>query len=303
MVAQRTEEIRHYHLYGEAGADVELDFVHIEPIRRRSSANDWTISAHSHPDHLQLLHVREGGGTITIEDRDHPVGPHSVVVVPVGFVHAMALDPGTDGHVVTAARAYALGRTEGQPRFQSLLDGPAVHGPVDAGTGRRIGECLADMQAEYVRTMPGRRMAITAQFDRMLVLLLRSLPAGAAAAGAPDRDLELVRRYREALETSFRTEKRLSFYADRLGVSPQRLNLACKARTGKTASTVMHERIVIEAKRSLVYRPVSVAEIGYELGFEDPAYFSRFFASKAGMSPGRYRDAQHRRARGGSDAE
>ena len=108
-----------------------------------------------------------------------------------------------------------------------------------------------------------------------------------------NRDHAILDRYRTWLETHFRSEKRLDFYARAVGVSPQRLNQACKARTGKTASELLHERIIVEAKRCLIYMDLNVAETGYELGFEDPAYFSRFFARRTGVPPVVYRE-RHR---------
>ena len=63
-------------------------------------------------------------------------------------------------------------------------------------------------------------------------------------------------------------------------MSPQRLNAACKARAGKTASEVLYDRILIEAKRCLLYTEMTVAEIGHSIGYDDPAYFNRFFSQR-----------------------
>ena len=105
-----------------------------------------------------------------------------------------------------------------------------------------------------------------------------------------DRNYALVVRYRDLIERNYREERRLEFYADRLGVTPARLNAACRARLGTTASRLLHDRILTEAKRCLIYTAMSVAEIGYALGFEDPAYFNRFFTKRTGLPPGRLRE-------------
>lgn len=134
-------------------------------------------------------------------------------------------------------------------------------------------------------------MAILAQFMRILVALMRlrsSVEDVNFTAG--NRDYEILCRYRELLEQHFREQKSLEFYARKIGISTQRLNLACKARVGRTASEVLHERTIIEAKRYLIYMEMTVAEVGFELGFEDPAYFSRFFSQRVGMPPGAYRE-------------
>ena len=73
-------------------------------------------------------------------------------------------------------------------------------------------------------------------------------------------------------------------------MTPARLNAACRARLGTTASGLLHDRIVTEAKRCLIYTAMPVAEVGYALGFDDPAYFSRFFSKRTGLPPGRLRE-------------
>lgn len=106
-------------------------------------------------------------------------------------------------------------------------------------------------------------------------------------AGRPrdDRGQALALRCRDLVERHFRSERRLAFHADALAATPARLNAVCKARFGATASGLLHDRIITEAKRRLIYTGMSAAEIGYALGFEDPAYFSRFFSKRAGVSP------------------
>lgn len=106
-------------------------------------------------------------------------------------------------------------------------------------------------------------------------------------AGRPrdDRGQALALRCRDLVERHFRSERRLAFHADALAATPARLNAVCKARFGATASGLLHDRIITEAKRRLIYTGMSAAEIGYALGFEDPAYFSRFFSKRVGVSP------------------
>ncbi|EKE70512.1 helix-turn-helix domain-containing protein [Celeribacter baekdonensis] len=292
MLISAEQPIPRYYLYGDTLAEVELDFIHVEPIRDRSGANDWTIRAHAHPDHVQLLFVERGGGEIQIEARTYAIPVPAMVVIPVAMVHEIRFLPGTDGFVITAACTYAKATTQGDARFADALEHPAayalIEGDPNCGTLR---ESFEWMRREYTWNAPGRRLAIKAQFERILVALMRlRLEVGAEETQRVDRDYDLLCRYREILETHFKSEKGLEFYASKLGVSIQRLNLACKARVGKTASQLLHERVVIEAKRCLIYMTMTVAEVGYDLGFEDPAYFSRFFSQRVGQPPGAYRE-------------
>ena len=292
MLHAHEQLIPRIYLYGEELSEVELDFVHVEPIRERSGANDWTIRPHAHPDHIQLLFVEHGGGEIRIEAQTYQIPVPAVVVIPVAMVHEIRFLPGTDGHVITAACSYAKAMTQGDARYGEALAHPAVYplGEDPANCGA-LKESFEWMRREYVWTAPGRRMAIKAQFQRILVALMRlRAEAGGVDPQRGDRDYDLLCRYRELLEAHFKSEKALEFYASKLGVSIQRLNLACKARADKTASQLLHERVVIEAKRCLIYMTMTVAEVGYDLGFEDPAYFSRFFSQRVGVPPGAYRE-------------
>jgi AraC family transcriptional activator of pobA len=68
-----------------------------------------------------------------------------------------------------------------------------------------------------------------------------------------------------------------------------RLNRLCKQLLDKTAKAVPHERLLLEAKRRLIYTRSNLDEIAYDLGFQDPAYFSRFFKRATGLTAGRFR--------------
>lgn len=287
-------DIPRYFLYGDRLQDVELDFLHVEPIRERSGANDWTIRAHAHPDHVQFLLVDREGGAIRIEDRRFLIEAPALVVVPAAMVHEIQFRPGTDGTVVTAALAYLRHVARGDGRLGDGLAQPDVHALTGTGPiADALAAAFAGILREYVWSAPGRRPAILSHMLQVFVALMR-LRTERSGARVEDgnRDHAILDRYRATLETHFRNAKRLDFYAAAVGVSPQRLNQACKARSGKTSSELLHERIIVEAKRYLIYMDMSVAEIGYELGFEDPAYFSRFFARRVGVPPVVYRERQ-----------
>ncbi|MYM56409.1 helix-turn-helix domain-containing protein [Thalassovita mangrovi] len=292
MAQSKTAAIPRYYLYGDQVNDVELNFLHVEPIHERSGAHDWIIRAHAHPDHLQILWVEHGGGEILIEAQKYDIPTGSIVIVPAAMVHEIRFSPSTDGIAVTAASAYAVSVTEGDKRLMEALLTPQVYPISDTGVSvEAVADAFEWMNREYVWSAPGRRTVIKAHFLRVLVAIMRLRSVQTSAmTSARDRNYDILMRYKELLEPNFRQQKAMDYYAGQIGVSAQRLNQACKARTGKTASELLHERTIIEAKRCLVYMEMTVAEIGYELGFDDPAYFSRFFSQRVGQPPGAYRD-------------
>jgi AraC family transcriptional regulator, transcriptional activator of pobA len=83
----------------------------------------------------------------------------------------------------------------------------------------------------------------------------------------------------------------VSRYADRLGLTPERLNKLTRAETGQAALDIVHERLAREACRRLTSIAAPISRLAFELGFEDPAYFCRFFKRRVGQNPRDYRRA------------
>lgn len=99
----------------------------------------------------------------------------------------------------------------------------------------------------------------------------------------------IVQQLKNYIESHYRTLHSPKEYADLLHISPNALTKLVKAAHNKTPSTLISERIIIEAKRELYLTNKSVEEIANELGYEDPFYFSRFFKKQTNISPSIYR--------------
>lgn len=290
MSKRSSTSIPSFYLYGDEQRDDDLDTLHVEPIWERSKRHDWIIHPHVHPDHTQILWISEGGARFRIEETEFDAGPNSFVVQPAGMVHEIRFLPGTEGRVITAAVSYINGIARDDPRLIDVTRHPGTYSIGDGPCSQTVPHAFDQLLFEANSQAPGRRLAMRAHFLSALVSLLRVSALQASTGPAlRDRDYELVMRYRAELEGRFRQEKTLAYYAGELGVSPQRLNAACKARAGRTASEVLYERIIVEAKRSLLYTEMTVAEIGHAIGYDDPAYFNRFFSQRVGMPPGTYR--------------
>lgn len=281
-----------------------MDFLHIEPIHERSGKHGWMIHPHSHPDHVQILLVTKGGGETWIEHQPFAIAPPALVVTPGGLVHEIGFLPGTDGYAITIASSYVNFAAHGDTRLIEVTRVPGVY-PL-AGSGfdpAEIAGLCNMMRNEFVYEVPGRRPAIMAHLITLLVHLIRlKTTSHDAAPPAGDRNHEILTRYRDLLERHFRVEKRLDFYADRLHITVARLNEACKARRDSTASQLLHDRIVTEAKRYLIYSGMTVAEVAHALGYDDPAYFNRFFTKRVGLAPGAFRHASAHPTRSAGDS-
>lgn len=103
------------------------------------------------------------------------------------------------------------------------------------------------------------------------------------------RHLEIVLALRALLAAQERISRDISGYAERLCLSATYLNEAVRSVTGMSAGRYVQHEIVLQAKRMLVYTPLSVKQIAERLGMDDPAGFTRMFTRAAAMSPTAFR--------------
>lgn len=87
------------------------------------------------------------------------------------------------------------------------------------------------------------------------------------------------------LEGNYLLVRNIDFYAGKLDISSKRLNQILKDKLAKTGTQIIHDRIVLEAKRMIIHSEQTIKEIAYELGFSDRPYFSRFFKKQTGQTP------------------
>jgi AraC family transcriptional activator of pobA len=283
-----------FHLYGDPPDDQAFDFIHIETIASRSSVHDWTIRAHRHRNLFQILLIEQGGGEMTYEASIAPFAAPTVIAVSPTVAHGFRFDPRvTDGWVVSFTEdvADALGaRTgEGAARLKALAAEPIV--PLaDPAESARLSRLCADLFEEASLAREGHRLATRGLLALIAVEVAR-LAASRARTGAvtlapTDATVEALRRL---VEDHFRRERYIAFYAERLAMTPDRLNDHVKRAIGVTAGHLIRQRMLTEAKRQLVFTNQAITEISYDLGFSDPSHFARFFRKNTGMTPQGFR--------------
>jgi len=98
--------------------------------------------------------------------------------------------------------------------------------------------------------------------------------------------------FNQLIDIHYKEEKSVAYYASRLNISPNYLNILCKKYLNISANQIIQERVVLEAKRLLQSTDLSIKEIAYELGFIDHAYFSNFFKKQTGTSPTKFKEKE-----------
>ncbi len=288
---RQSPDIERYMLYGEAVSEAELDFMHIERIAARSGVYEWSIKPHAHAGLHQILLVNKGGGEMRAEAELYRFEAPVLLIVPAGVVHAFEFSPRTDGHIITVADTLVQQSCRADPVVNGLLQSPGCFdklGP--ALTVHEIPGAFEALTREFIWSAPARMAIIEAHLIRILVGISRiALERRPVQLRNGSSDTLLVERFRALIEQNYRSKLPLHRYADLLGITESRLTAACHRIQAEPAVKLIQRRRLLEAQRCLIYKTMPVSEIGYTLGFEDPAYFSRFFAKWTGETPSEYR--------------
>ena len=268
------------------------DWLHCEPVALRGEAMDWTIPAHRHEGLHQLQFLSAGQVEVTLDGLPHSVGAPALLLIAPGCVHALRYVPGSVGQQITVPSLRLERALADAPALAALLPRSQVlqGEPVRADAARLTGLCAA-LADEFDGAAPGRNEALQAHLVLLVTWLLRrAVQVTADQSRRALRDT-LVQRFRALVELHLRRHQPLGFYAQQLRVTPDHLSRSCRAVAGLSALELLHERMLLEARRLLAYTAAPVTEVARDLGFDDPSYFSRSFARRAGQSPQDYRAA------------
>jgi AraC family transcriptional activator of pobA len=279
-----------FYLYGEPQREVEKGFVHVESLDDRSRPSEWTIAPHLHRELAHIILIAEGGGAMRAEGREIHFDAPCLLFVPAAIVHGFAWHMESSGFVTTLAVGYLNELLVRHPDLTPLF----AAAQVVALPGERrveIERAIGEMERELGWSAPGQRAAIETALLSIMTRGLRLMGSpGGAPTPVPGHQATLVARLRERIDARFRLREPIGVQAAALGVSATSLRLACANVAGRSPSAILDDRALLEARRLLLYSNLTIAQIGYAIGFEDPAYFSRFFTRQAGQPPRRYRE-------------
>lgn len=228
-----------------------------------------------------------------IDFNEYQVKEGSVFFMKPGQFHSWKLSEDAEGFVVFHSGEffdleYSRRNLRDFPFYFSALSSPFHQ--VEASERKAIEELYIQILQEYNNDLPYRKDFLVNYLDLLYLTYSRSYVARAEAKVTISAYQESIGQFLRLLDQHFLEEKRSAFYASKLSITPRHLNRICQEVLRKTTSSVIEDRVILEAKRMLFDRRYSVEQTSETLGFKDVSYFVRYFKSHTGVTPGKFRN-------------
>mgnify|MGYP000605861484 CR=1 FL=1 len=264
------------------GNEESQDYIEVLELQERTDYD--TSKPHKH-SYVEVFLFTKGGGSHEIDFVSYPIKSNSVHFVFPNQVHKVARELDTFGHVILLSKEY-FGQLDYDlfvQFFHAFYLNPAIEIPssnfkvvLDGLT--KIKEELSQQKSYYKEIAKGSLAVLFHHF-------LRSNETENESGNRSSKEFKIYMDLLILIDEHFKEHQAVSFYSDALHITSRTLNSICKEFSDATCSTLVSERIVLEAKKLLIYTDQPIKDTMYALNFNDPAYFNRFFKVKTGHTP------------------
>lgn len=247
------------------------------------------VEPHRHT-YYEIIWITKGYGTHLIDFHTYDFHGPCLFILNPGVVHKIEKDIPTEGYVVKFSETFLLEEDLGGNEilryglFDNIHARPIFH--LDEKAVSLLDDLMKRMLEEY-KVHQKLSRAILLSYLKVFLLQVYKLREQHTTINEniTSPRYQILLNFKKLLEQNFKSEKSLDFYSEQLATSKRNLNDITNTFLGKSASTLLKERILLEAKRLFYSGEVAIKEVGYILGFDNPAYFTRFFTKNEGMTP------------------
>lgn len=264
------------------------EFFYSEPLYSRSARHDWLISPHRHKGIHQLFLVLAGGGEVMLDNKTSQVNAPCVVSVPEGLIHGFRWREESEGTVFSVASSIVSELWLSTAGTGFLSEGKVI--TVSVAAVDDLAELARRLEAEDANWHSFRAEMIQVLLKQLLICLARIKLAQPEPSGRPSKPEQKFTQFRQLIQQHGASRHNVAWYAQQIGVTAAHLNQICLTATNANALALIHQFLLTEAKRYLVFADISIATVSDRLGFKEPSHFSRFFRKREGVSPKFFRE-------------
>ena len=286
------DEIKTYPISLDSHA--HADFV----VKEMGSLYEQTAGKPDRPhrhDYYTVVHVEQAVGSHYVDFRHYPLVSNSLFFIYPGQVHQVIAESRPKGTVLNFTGEFLVRNSISERMIDDIYlyndygESPPLL--LDDRQNGNITALFGQMKElsgkEYVYRTEGLGALLKLLFIESIQVCSKR---GTSDIQAIETGNQLIRRFKKRLGEHYASTHKVTDYASLLSVSPDYLNKTLKTISGNNAKELIQHKLLLAAKRTLLFTDASNKEIAFQLGFEEPSHFSNFFKRLTGQTPATFRE-------------
>lgn len=272
------------HSISPAGEKSFFDF-----LEWQRKENEYDASYPHRHQYYEVIFIKEGNGVHEIDFVPHTVKAPALHFLPVGKVHKLAMNLPYSGFSLLFSSAFFPQESTFLSQFdffQHQNPFPVLN--LEEKEYQQMNAWVMEIKSAWQENPKDKWDWIRTHLS--LILLQSQRLYQTDQSRNLSHKSEIIQKFLNLIEVHHPEHWLLQKYAEKLFISEPYLNALCKKECGMPASALIQERLIQAAKRKLIYTSDTVKEIAFDLNFNDPSYFIRFFKKQVGSSPNVYRE-------------
>ncbi len=256
-------------------------------VNELKTLNDYDFDNPHRHDYFEFFIFTNGGGVHVIDFEDFDIHSSSVHIVAPGQVHQVKRSLDSTGFVLLfPISIFQTNNLLYNFLFNHICYDVKENSPsyqFDLSTQIEVSKIATKIWHDYTTQQYLKNEYILSYLNLLCIFCERSKKQSPHKKYS-NKNNALYFEFRGMVLLNYKTIKKVADYASALSISEKQLNEIIKIKTGESASTVIFKQVILEARR-LLHTGMSVKEVAFELNFDDPAHFSKFFKTQTGISP------------------
>ncbi len=283
-------KIEKYHLHKAHPEKLQFAVYDLNDYRKRSG--DMAAVAHSH-SYYQIIWFFEEGGEHIVDFNTYQIKKNTILFISKDHIHAFDKNLDVQGYLIHFNESFFMHNDVDiflKYNIFNTVENPCY--AIDDDTAQIANAYMDLIKKELsIKGAFGYEDIIRFSLKSLLINLERIHRKGEDTHLQFNNHYELqFAKYKELIEENYQQGLSVSEYATLLNISSKTLTTITKTVVGKSASELISERIILEAKRLLRFTSLQIGEVAFKIGFEDASYFVKYFKRFVGFSPKMYRE-------------
>lgn len=267
-----------------------IDGVFFE-IYRLNTLKDYDSSKPHRHNYYEIFLFEKGGGEHLIDFDSIEIADKTIHFVSPGQVHHVQRALNSVGYIILFNREFFYLNAQNKTKLYDFpfFNGNGVSDNLTLNTNDHDFSYLLGLVKQMFNEYSGAKNFHQEAIQSYLNIFVFSCKRFYEESHESYKPGTLYNDFRILLENNFKVNHQVNFYADQLNITPKKLGQIIKSNSGTTAIELIHQRLILEAKRLLKHSDKAIKEICFGLNFDDPSYFNKFFKKHTGSTPKEYR--------------